>query len=434
MKKFTKIGFSILAVVALSLVLVIKPGDSKIKAYYSGDAINYYNQIVVSSTNTDSLEIFKLTGNSLLRVLKFKPFDPVYSKYGAFSDSKLSEEHGRLYVYVTSDYTIYKYDITDLNNAKLEKKVKNTYFEWYSRVDKFGDQIITISDQGIKIWDQDLNTIDSYNFKPSNRYSIRSNNSGQFIFAFDGSKLQIFDRTNRSLAKELAVDYSNLDTNHKAYYDLINNEIYVADDIYTKKLDFDGNILGSFKHLNQTGYDVDSTLGNDYVYFSNGYGVVKLKKDDMKLATYAFTTNLSKSMGWAMGLKILNSDAGDRVVVFNNSSILVLDQNLKKIASIAAEEEATSAPQETLFLILNHNIGVPGSTVTLFGGGFFPQESLVINFAGSRTLVQADWKGRFTQDLIVPALSSNQLPGTQVDIKVDGQGSGLTYSTSFKIQ
>ncbi|MCX6797920.1 MAG: hypothetical protein NTX66_01720 [Candidatus Falkowbacteria bacterium] len=215
MKKGTKIGFLALAIVGLILIFAVKPSNSKIKSYYSGDAINYSNQIVVATTNTDSLEIFKLTDDGLLRVLKFKPFDPVYNKYGIFSDSKLSEEHGRLYVYATSDFSLYKYDITDLSSAKLEKKVKNTYWEWYYRVDKFGDRVVTIGNKSIKIWDQDLTSIDSYDFKPSNRYSIRSNNSEQFIFAIDGSNLQIFDRATRSLIKEFAVAYSNLDNNHK---------------------------------------------------------------------------------------------------------------------------------------------------------------------------------------------------------------------------
>lgn len=429
MKKTAKIGLMVLTVVGLALILVIKPGNSKIKSYYSGDAINYYNQIVITSTNTDSLEIFKLTDNGLQRVIKFKPFDPIYNQYGAFSDAKLSEEHGRLYVYAVSEYSLYKYDITDLTSAKLEKKVKNSYFEWYYRIDKFGDRVITIGNKGINVWDQDLNSIDSYNFKPSNRYSIRSNNSDQYIFAIDSSKIQIFDRANRSLLKEFPVSYSNLDNNHKTYYDIIKNEIYISDDVYTKKLDFNGNVLASFKHLNNTGYDVESTLGNDYVYFSNGFGAVKLKKDDMKLSSFAYTTNMAKVGGWAMGLKVLNSNEGDRVIVFNNSSIIVLNQNLKKIASVVAEEEATDIPQETLFLSLNHNIGVPGSVVTLFGGGFFPQEPIVINFAGTTKLVQADWKGRFTQDLSVPTTTS-----AWVDIKATGQNSGLSYSTNFKIQ
>ncbi|MCX6797921.1 MAG: hypothetical protein NTX66_01725 [Candidatus Falkowbacteria bacterium] len=162
--------------------------------------------------------------------------------------------------------------------------------------------------------------------------------------------------------------------------------------------------------------------------------MVKLKKDDMKVAKYAYTTNLGKAEGWAMGLKVLNSNSGDRLVVFNNSSILVLDQNLKKIAFFGAEEEATSSTQETLFLALDHNIGATGAIVTLYGGGFFPQEPIIVDFAGSKNLISADWKGRFTQTLTVPKAPIGNPSGTWVDIKTDGQNSGLTYSINFKIQ
>ncbi|MFA5163318.1 MAG: hypothetical protein WC441_02190 [Patescibacteria group bacterium] len=428
MKRSFVIGLMILTLVGLSSLLLVKSGQSKIRSYHSGDAINYSNQIIVSSTNTDSLEIFKLTGSDLVRVLKFKPFDPTYNKYGSFSDARLSEENGRLYVYAISEFTIYKYDISDLASAKLEKKVKNTYWDWYYRIDKFGNRIATVGNKGMKIWDTDLNTLDSYSFKPSNRYSVRSNSSEQFIFGIDGSNLQIFDRWTRNITKEFSLDYSNLDTNHKVYYDLIRNEIFVSDDVYTKKFDFNGRLLASFKHLNNTGYDVDSTLGNDFIYFSNGFGVVKLKKDDMGLAKYAYTTTIAKPEGWAMGLKVLNSDQGDRVVVFNNSSILVLDQDLKKLGFAPAQEEETSSAQENLFLTLDRNIAANGSSVVLFGGGYFPQEPVMVDFAGTKTLAQADWKGRFVQTLTVPSNKSGW-----VDIKAEGQNSGLSYSINFKI-
>ena len=429
MKKGLKIGLLILGIAGLSSLLFIKPGESKTKSYYSGDAINYNGQIIVSTADTGSLEVFKVSGQEMLKVIKLRPFDPTYGQYKDFSDAKLSIEGGRLYIYAVSEYSLYKYDISDLASAQLVKKTRNTYWEWYYRVDKFGDQIVTVGNQSLKVWSQDLVSLDSYNFKPSNRYSLRANNSSQFIFALDGSRMQIFDRATRNLIKDFPVNYSNLDNNHKMYYDLIRNEIYIADDVYTKKLDFSGNLLGSFRHLDQTGYDVDSTLGNDFLYFSNGYGVVKLRKDDMKVAAYAYTTKLGQVGGWAMGLKIVNSDAGDRVIVFNNSSILVMDQNLKKIASVAAQEEETSAPQENLYLILDHNIGVAGSVITLTGGGFYPQEPISIDFAGTPTQAQANGNGRFIQNLTVPSNKTGW-----VDIKVTGQNSGLTYSTSFKIQ
>lgn len=429
MSKVLKISSLALGLAVIILIIVARPGVSKIKAYYSGDAINYQNQIVITSTDTGSLEVFKLVGSDLQRVLKFKPFDPTYNKYGSFADAKLSEENGRLYVYAVSEFELYKYEISDLKSARLENKIKNSFWEWYYRVDKFGERIVTVGSKGVKIWDSNLNTIDSYDLKPSNRYSVGANNSNRFILSIDGRNLQIFDRLSRSITKEIPLDYQDLDKNHKVHYDLVNNTIYVADELYTKKFDLDGRLLGSFRHLDHTGYDVDSTAGNDFIYFSNGHGVVKLKKSDMKVATYAYTTNLAKASGWAMGLKVVNSNAGDRVVVFNNSSILVLDQNLKKIAFAPAEEEELSKPQESLYLALDHNIGSSGASVTLQGGGFFVQEPLIIDFAGQKILSQTDWSGRFSQSLTVPEVEAGW-----VDIKVDGQNSGLSYSINFKVQ
>ena len=48
----------------------------------------------------------------------------------------------------------------------------------------------------------------------------------------------------------------------------------------------------------------------------------------MKLERYAWTSNLGGTQSWAMGLKVVY-DQGDKVIVFNNYNITVLDSNLK---------------------------------------------------------------------------------------------------------
>ena len=147
----------------------------------------------------------------------------------------------------------------------------------------------------------------------------------------------------------------------------------------------------------------------------------------MKLVASRWTTSLGGPRGWAMGLKVVYND-GDKVVVFNNANILVLNDKLNKLATYQAVEQADPQVTENLFLNLDHNFGTSGTIITLTGGGYFPNEILAIDFAGVKSQVTTDAQGHFTKDLVVPSVNSGQ-----TDIKVVGQNSQLSYSISFRI-
>ena len=68
MKKFLFLAL-LLGVVLISSV----PAKTKVKSYYSGDAINYNNKLVVASTDSEGLEIFSLNSNGLERHSNWRP-------------------------------------------------------------------------------------------------------------------------------------------------------------------------------------------------------------------------------------------------------------------------------------------------------------------------------------------------------------------------
>ena len=128
----------------------------------------------------------------------------------------------------------------------------------------------------------------------------------------------------------------------------------IAIAIFTWLMDYYAKNLISMQNsrsfaLGSEAYDIDASGYSSSIYFSNGVGVVKLNKDTMKASDWAWTGGIAGPRGWAMGLKVLNFD-GDKIVVFNNSNILVLDSNLNKVASVEATEEDDSVyPTENLF-------------------------------------------------------------------------------------
>ena len=421
-KKLIIFGF---ALAAISLIFASFT-QSSTKSYYSGDSLVYQNKLYITTANTGSLELFSLNGNSLDRMVKIKPYDQRFGRFGSFYDSHLKIEGSKLYVYAITDFSIYKYEVSG-SNLILVNSVRNSFWEWYNKVDEMNGQIITISNKGVKIWNNDLLTINGFNFgNASVPYNVVI--SERFIVNIEDNILSIYDTESRDVIKEIPLNFRITPSAHKSYIDQ-NNNIYVVDDYYAKKYDLDGRLLSSFKHLDHEGYDMAASGYNDKVYFSNGVGVVQLNQKDMSVQDWAWTGGIAGPRGWAMGMNVdyLN---GDKIVVFNNANILVLDDKLNKIAAfISDEEEDIVYASENLFLNLDKNRAPANSQVSLSGGGFFPNENLSVNLANAKITVQADKRGRFTTLLTIPSANPKRY-----DIKVDGQSSKLTYSISFEIE
>ncbi|NLZ74424.1 hypothetical protein GX917_00745 [Candidatus Falkowbacteria bacterium] len=425
MKKI--IIFSVVLVSLISIFFIVKPGESITQSYYSGDAISYQNNVYIVTTNTGSLEIFKLADKELVPLTKIRPYNSLFNSYGKFFDAKFSTEDDHLYVYAVSNYTIYKYEIIG-TNFELVKKTTNSFWEWHNRVDKIGDKLITISAKGVKVYNTDLESIVAYDFKNINApYNISGND--QFLLSVDEeeSALLIYDINKDSIITQIPLNFKFEKGNRRAYQDL-NNNIYVVDDYQAKKFDLNGKLLGSFTHLDYQGFDMAASGLTNHVYFSNGVGVVKLNSE-MGLEDYAWTGNLGGYAGWAMGLKVVYNQ-GDKIIIFNNSNILVLDDKLDKIASLTATAEAEIYPLESLFLNLNHNMATVDSEVLVSGGGFLPQEEVNLSFNNaSLKNIATDYRGRFSTKIKVPNVANGVY-----DIKVTGNDSELSYSISFQVR
>lgn len=429
-KKIAKIT-GLLAVCAIAIFSIVSVSRSNYKAYYSGDAINYQGNLLIASTDSGSLEVFKLDGSTLERALKFKAPNSPLDKTEDFSSVKLNVENGRLFAYATSAYTLYKYDLSNLSNPVLYAKQKNTYYEWYKRVDKFGSYIATVSDKNVRLWKTDsntLDTVDSFKIENDVASSVRFDAAGRYIITINSDDIvRIFDTNSRKTISSFPVNYRATDNQRKTYFDPVAKELYVFDDYYLKRFDLNGNLLVSHSNSSSKGYAVEPTGDNDYVYAVNGDSIMKLAKEDfsgLKIAASRATSN-----GFAMGLKYVDVNGNNDIVVFNGGGIAVLNSSLRKVASIQASEVADQPEiKEALALSFDHYVATPGATVTLSGAGYLPNEDLKINFGGTVTQIKADRNGRFKQSLTVPDSNSKN-----IDAKVDGLTSKLTYSTSFKV-
>ncbi|MFA5420554.1 MAG: hypothetical protein WC280_00805, partial [Patescibacteria group bacterium] len=360
-------------------------------------------------------------------------------------------ENRRLYAYVISGFSIYKYDISNLNSYTLVSENKNTYWEWYNKIDKFGDNIVTISAKGVKVWSNNLEVIDSYNVDNDTPYNISSAGHNQLVFNLKESdnKIEIFDTQSKKVYSNININFYGDKNNRGVYYDAYDDHIYLADDLSVKKVSMDGSLKGTFEHLGFPGYDVRST-GNEYLYFSNGLGIVKLRKSDMSVVTSLRTGGVVAPEGWAMGLKVVATNTGDKVVVFNNSSILILDSNLSVLGHSEAGNDDKRYVMEQLYLNLSDKSVDSGSQFEISGGGFLPKETLVIDFYNQKIEVRADDFGRFNKVLETPSVAKSSSRTKLVtqsvvndfkvsefkdisDIKVTGNDSSLTYSITIEL-
>jgi len=232
----------------------------------------------------------------------------------------------------------------------------------------------------------------------------------------------------RSIISSFPVNYRASDNQRKTYFDPIAKELYIFDDYYLKRYDLNGNLLVSFGNSSSKGYGVEPAGDNAYVYAVNGDSILKLSKENLKDGL-KIPASRATSNGYAMGLKYVDVNGSNDVVVFNGGGIAVLNSSLKKIASIQATEIAEQPEiKENLVLAFDHYTATPGASVILSGAGYLPKEDLKINFGGTITDIKADNQGRFKQTLIVPNVSDGS-----IDAKVDGVSSKLTYSISFKV-
>jgi len=442
-----KIIFSLVIASLLAGSLVPVPGaQSRVKSYSSGSATYYNDYVVVGSTNSGLLEIFKINQDgNLQKFVSLKSYDQRFGNEKDFTDVMLRVESGRLFAYAVDGRALYKYDISDLKSAQRISRVEDASWDWFGGLTTINNKVATVGSRGVKVWNSDLVVVDSYPVinkgDNTNTYNISPAGSDKFLFNVFDNKISIFDReAHASLAAvPLTFNWGSGWYKRSIYNDKVDNAVYVVDDQAVRKINFNGEIEKSFRHTGPLGYDVLPSADGGHIYFSDGIGIVKLRKEDLKVVAYTYTTDLGMGNGWAMGLQTVKTDNGEKVVVFNSTSIIVLDSNLKPLKSpngqvafaAATMEDPFPEISEALFLNIDKNRAAAGSKVMLRGGGYGKDESLVISFAGVQTAAEAGADGRFTKELTVPALKPGQ---TSTDIKVVGMSTAYAYSLGFRVE
>ena len=432
MKKITA-KISLLALVGVLILSGVfwgyKASGDFYPTYYSGEAISYGNDVVIGTVNSGFAEIFELRGDNLIKTSR------IYPQNGEkdFSDLVFNQKNGRLYLYLVNGRYIYQYDISNSHQPKLIAKTKDNAWDWFYGLSKRGDRILTIGNQGTKVWNQDLQTVNSHpELENKYQYNINFDDTTDYVFNLKENKTEVYEIQGR---EAVAHSYFNFKGDHfrKAYYDDTHGLFVVDDDSLGKYWvnDLAGKIVKKkeFKHISDHGYDVDGEDDSRYVYFSDGVGVVKSDKYTLEPVDWLFTTGIGEKQGWAQGLNVVRRSNGkEAIVVFNNNNILVLDSNLEVLDHYDSEKVQGQTYHE-LFLALDKGKVESGDSVKLTGGGFGSNETVIITYLDERVGAKTDEKGSFSKRLTMPSV----LP-TYTSIKAVGQNSGTKRSISIRVK
>lgn len=438
-QKLIKLGW--LAVVFLIATVIIVPLTyGRVKPYYQGDVINYRGRLLIASTNMDRLQIIEVNDRQTKLLAELAPDKSGYLSGDDFYNCAFNQENGQLFLYAVNGRYLYKYNTSNPSQPELISKIKDNSWDWFRSVAIFNGRPVTVGTKGIKIWNNDLQVVDSLAVNLDNPFNYTL--SRDFLLAIDGDQLKMYSLQSRQWTKSVNLTINN-EGSRQIYNDQFSSTIYVADDWAVKQFDFEGNLLNSFKFTANNGYDVVPSSDGQKIYFSDGVGVVRLARANLQPQNWTYVKDMGVSDGWSMGLRLVNWQGQDHLVIFNNGAITILNDQMSKIANYhSVDERSASQPvfSEPLMLSLDKNRAAVDSQISLQGAGFAANENLEIKFLSNQqatSTVTTDSFGRFQKILTVPAIA-NQTAYTQnplpTDIKVVGQTSQKNYSINFQIE
>lgn len=435
------IKFTLVAAVFLIAVIIIVPLTyGRVKPYYQGDAINYRGRLLIASTNMDRLQIIEVNDRQTNLLAELSPDKSGYLSGDDFYNCAFNQENGQLFLYAVNGRYLYKYNASNPSQPELIAKIKDNSWDWFRSVAIFNGRPVTVGTKGIKIWNNDLQVIDSLAVNLNNPFNYTL--SRDFLLAIDGDQLKMYSLQSRQWTKSINLTIKE-EGNRQIYNDQNNSSVLVVDDWAVKQFDFEGNLLNSFKFTANNGYDVVLSSDGQKIYFSDGIGVVRLARANLQPQSWTYVKDMGVADGWSMGLRLVNWQGRDHLVVFNNGAITVLNDQMSKVANYhSVDNRSNDQPvfSEPLMLSLDKNRAAVDSQISLQGAGFAANESLEIKFLSNQqatSSVTTDNFGRFQKIVTVPAIA-NQTAYTQnhlpTDIKVVGQTSKKNYSISFQIE
>ncbi|MFH0853955.1 MAG: hypothetical protein V1891_00460 [bacterium] len=414
MKKIILIApISIIAIASLYFFIPTTRGEKNVY-YQSGELIIQEGKQILVAPNGREIEFIEIAGND--KLIKKNEIEALGSPYQVLIKETLA---GTYAIVLEGDFISY-YNISDLNNATLIKKLgpfwKN-YDYYYDIAPYTENKFITAGEKGITIWNTDTLSIleKIYNKRTDN---VESYNSSIYSIGEEG--VIIFNAERREIRDPYIKTGKH---QHQIFVDDIGTGYFPGDDVLKLRT---YTSYKNMSHPSQSGNAIAGFYKDSSIYFANGWNVYKASATDLKIIK---TIPVSRKKNeWGAGIKAFDLSQGKRLVIFNGNNILLADENL----NILDEYEylpITAKLFNSKTMRVSPVKGFSGNSVIVAANGFWPGEDVSLKFEDKLYELKSNNAGEIEKVIEVP-----KLPPCKTPILTTGKLSGFSHSFMFEIQ
>jgi len=430
-----KTFFAALFAFFVAVTIIYTPtAQTKItKEYQQGQFVEIGGQNFLIASNKQFIEIIEISKNDEL-----KQISEVHGIENV-NDLGVMEIANKSYLFVLTGRYIIKYDISNPYMPVVD--LKRDLYDWrtgkyaigYMLSMSFSDSyIFTAGEKGVRRFNPDNLFVDKiYYF--DNARSVASNNNVLAVLTPD--KGLVYNIEGGNLIKEVMLENKDdmymreplVDVNANVYFPS-DNALFRVDGISKELSVYNNPVEPGVNHS----YAVN-LLNSDEIFYANGFGLTKLNSN-LKKASFFHGSNYNNGKNsWTMGVDTSYIAGEKRVVVFNNSSIILLNSDmsvLDRYRYTPATISDITTPTE-LGLVTQKNLAFEGDVMQISLYGFWPNESVSVGFyeARERVAVKTDNRGFGRIDILVSDLE----PGWQI-ISAIGNESKLSFQKTFEMR
>lgn len=410
------------------------------KEYRQGQIIFIGGENYLIASNKSFVEILKITSDDkLVQVSEVRGMDQVRDLYAYYYENNA-------YLIVASTRYMWKYDISNPLFPKV--LLQRDLYEWHNWGLTEGrgtvgsiyfltgnnDYIFALGANGVRGFGKD-NLLHFRIYTKEKSYGIAVDNDNILVL-MDG-KAQLFDIETGEMVRE----YLNMENvqpeTRRPYIDYLGNVYSLVDNGLAKISGFSEKRYYSPTEPGIKFSYAVKALPNGKTYYANGYGLAGFDKDLKKLG-FLFSANGYKygTGSWAVSLDAAEVKQGSRVALFNKSSILWLDENMNVLYQYKYTPAYSASAQISteLKITASRYSGSPNTPVTLSLYGFWPNETVKVDFGSNSYNVNVDNFGYGQAEMTVPTSLPDGSTGGIMVINAKGQSSGMGYQTTFRME
>ena len=415
----------IITFLSLFLLAVYLPVNAATaKEYRRGKIVTNQGKTIVAVSNRQFVELLEITkDNKIIKLGEVRGMNVV-------EDLVVFPENDKNYLVITTGRYLIKYDITKPNSVKVI--LKRDLYQYRKGQYRTGQifslaindsKIYGAGDNGVRAFGKDNLVVEKI-FYFEKAYGLGADNNKLSVLG--ANKELVYDIKSGKLSAEYNIKNVQAERRNSVF-DNKGNPLFISDNSVIKA---DGNLKA---YANPVTKNIIFSYGVSYsptagIYYVNGYGITHFdnnlnKKEFIKTSAGTFGAN-----SWGVGVETFRQDGEDKVLVFNKSSILLLNKNLKPLAQYKYKVMGGKEISNELKVVISKKFVMTNNNLDMELFGFWPNEKIKISFGGKDFLVTADNFGHAKTAIQAPV---KVMKGV---IDINGQESKINFQEIMDVK